>query len=234
MSNLHSWASSSRYMPPSSAFRHLSPVREHSGTGPPYFGTGLVPASTFLLITVPVWLDAGHSDIPAFKKGIHPARPYCWLRECLVVYTLHVHRQLLMVLFLLFEIEQSYVNVGMSEYRRKVSPASTFLPVVSCISPASAFRHQGSVRYRWSRISPALLSNANLALAMFTKMMLMLSLSLVERWNGLRDMGSIEKTICFFYFPLTISSLVVYFVSIYAIIIYSLQMKSRWEYWEYI
>ncbi len=25
-------------------------------------------------------------------------------------------------------------------------------PVVSCFSPASAFRHQGSVRYRWSRL----------------------------------------------------------------------------------
>jgi hypothetical protein len=36
------------------------------------------------------------------------------------------------------------------------SPASAFLPVVSCFSPASAFRHQGSVRYRWSQTSPAL------------------------------------------------------------------------------
>ncbi len=44
-------------------------------------------------------------------------------------------------------------NAGMQE---KVSPASAFLPVVSCFSLASAFRHQGSVRYRWSRISPAL------------------------------------------------------------------------------
>jgi hypothetical protein len=44
----------------------------------------------------------------------------------------------------------------MSECQRKVNPASAFLPVVSCLSPASAFRHQGSVWYRWSRISPAL------------------------------------------------------------------------------
>jgi hypothetical protein len=44
----------------------------------------------------------------------------------------------------------------MPECRREVSPASAFLPVVSCLSPASAFRHQGSVRYHWSRVSQAL------------------------------------------------------------------------------
>ncbi len=38
------------------------------------------------------------------------------------------------------------------ESRRKVSPVSAFLPRVSCLSPASAFRHQGSIRYRWSQI----------------------------------------------------------------------------------
>jgi hypothetical protein len=67
-----------------------------------------------------------------------------------------IYRQLLMVLFLLYDIEKSYVNAGMSEYRRKVSPTSAFLPVDSCLSPASVFRHKGSVRYRWSRIIPAL------------------------------------------------------------------------------
>jgi hypothetical protein len=36
----------------------------------------------------------------------------------------------------------------------KVSQASAFLPVGSCLSPASSFRHQGSVRYSW--FSPAL------------------------------------------------------------------------------
>ncbi len=34
-----------------------------------------------------------------------------------------------------YDIEKSYVNSGM---RRKVSPASAFLPLVSCLSPASA------------------------------------------------------------------------------------------------
>jgi hypothetical protein len=57
--------------------------------------------------------------------------------------------QLLMVSFLLYAIEKSYVNAGMSECWRKVSPASAFLPVVSCLSPASVFRHQDSVWYRW-------------------------------------------------------------------------------------
>jgi hypothetical protein len=45
----------------------------------------------------------------------------------------------MMVLFLLCDIEKSYVNVEMSECRRKASPASAFLPVVSCLSPASGF-----------------------------------------------------------------------------------------------
>jgi hypothetical protein len=44
----------------------------------------------------------------------------------------------------------------MPECRRKVILTSAFLPVVSSLNPASAFRHHGSVRYRWSRISPAL------------------------------------------------------------------------------
>ncbi len=50
----------------------------------------------------------------------------------------------------------------MPECREKVSPASAFLPVVSWFSPASAFRHQGSVRYRWSRTSLALPSYGNI------------------------------------------------------------------------
>ncbi len=49
----------------------------------------------------------------------------------------------------------------MPECRRKVSSASAFLLAVSCLSLASAFRHQGSVRYRWSWISPAFPSYDN-------------------------------------------------------------------------
>jgi hypothetical protein len=52
----------------------------------------------------------------------------------------------------------------MQECWWKVSLASAFLPVVSYLSPASAFRHQGSVRYRWSWISPTLPSYAHMEL----------------------------------------------------------------------
>jgi hypothetical protein len=58
-----------------------------------------------------------------------------------------------MELFLLYAIEN---HMLMLECRRMVSLASAFLSVFSCPSPASAFRLQGSVRYRWSQISPAL------------------------------------------------------------------------------
>ncbi len=162
-------ASASRSMPPVSAFQHLV---SQSGTGAfryrtgsSYSGIGMVPASAFLFIPVPDWLDAGQSDIPAFKKrGALCTSTFWWLWKGYAVhvqtagsgkcYTLHVHRQLLMVLFLLCDIEKSNVNAGMPE--GKVSPASAILPVVSFLSPVSAFRHHGSIRYRWSRISPTL------------------------------------------------------------------------------
>ncbi len=70
----HSWASASRSMPPASAFRH--PVSQ-SGTGAfrywtgfPFSGTGLILASEFLFILEPDWLDAGQSDISAFKSAV--------------------------------------------------------------------------------------------------------------------------------------------------------------------
>ncbi len=74
-----------------------------------------------------------------------PCTPYCWCCWWWKGYTLHIHRQVLMVLFLLYDIEKSYVNARMPE---KFSPASAFLPVVSRLSPALAFRHQGLVWYR--------------------------------------------------------------------------------------
>ncbi len=46
------------------------------------------------------------------------------------------------MLLLLYDVEKSYVNAGMPECWRKVSPASAFLPAVN-FGPASAFRHQG-------------------------------------------------------------------------------------------
>ncbi len=43
-------------------------------------------------------------------------------------------------LFLLDDVEN--VNAGMSERRRKISPALAFLLAVNFFSPASAFRYQ--------------------------------------------------------------------------------------------
>jgi hypothetical protein len=125
---------------------YLSPVPEHFGTG---MGT---------LITVPDWFRHPHffsfryrtdwmpevGDILPFKKVVHPACPYCWLWKWIHP-ALHVHRQLLIVLFLLYDIEKANV---LPECRRKFSPTSAFLLVDSCLNLASAFRHQGSVRYR--------------------------------------------------------------------------------------
>ncbi len=45
-------------------------------------------------------------------KGIPSARPTADSEKW---YTLYVHRQLLMVLFLLYDIEKAYVNAGMPE-----------------------------------------------------------------------------------------------------------------------
>jgi hypothetical protein len=106
----------------------------------------------FLFIPVPDWLDAGRSDIMAFKKGVHSARTYCWRwwlwkdiqctskLQVLENYTpcTSIYVQVLMVSFLHYDIEKSYINASLSK--------------------ALAFWHQGSVRYCWSRISPALLS----------------------------------------------------------------------------
>jgi hypothetical protein len=62
-------------------------------------------------------VDVGQSDIPAFKKAVvvvgGERDTQCTSK--LQVYTLHVHRQLLNVLFLLYDNEKSYVNAGMSE-----------------------------------------------------------------------------------------------------------------------
>jgi hypothetical protein len=156
-------------MPPASTFRPVS----QSGTaafrywaGSPYSGTRLVQVSAFLFILVPDWLDAGQTD-PAFKKGVHPTGPYCWLWKwihparpyCFWWKGIHPAGPLTAAdgdLFLLYDIEKLYINARIPECRIKLSQASAFLPVISCFSLASAFRHQGSVRYRWLQISPAL------------------------------------------------------------------------------
>jgi len=53
------------------------------------------------------------------------------------------------------------VNARIAEYPEKVSPASAFLSVVHCVSPASAFRHQdqhGIAGHAFVRHSPAMVA----------------------------------------------------------------------------
>ncbi len=72
-------------------------------------------------------------------------------------YTLHVHKRLLLHgVTLDIWCWKIIYNTEIPECRKKISPASAFLPVVNCLIPASAFRNQGSVRYRCLRISPSL------------------------------------------------------------------------------
>ncbi len=70
------------------------------------------------------------------KHGTHPAHPYCWRWKGIdpARCKLHVHTP----------------GCG-NGYTLHVHSV--------CLSPASAFRLQGSVRYSWSRISPALPSH---------------------------------------------------------------------------
>jgi hypothetical protein len=87
------------------------------------------------------------------KKGV-PVHP--GLQE---EYTMHIHTRLLMVLKLRRDVEKYFVNVGMPEFQEKVSPATAFLPVVSCVSPTSAFLHQGqsgTAGHRLVRHCPAI------------------------------------------------------------------------------
>ncbi len=65
------------------------------------------------------------------------------MTECRRVYpvdlALHIHIRLLMVINLRCDVEKSFVSAGMPESQEKVSPATAFLPVVSCVSPTLAF-----------------------------------------------------------------------------------------------
>jgi hypothetical protein len=95
-------------------------------------------------------------------KLIHPGHPYFWMWKWIhpsrggkeyhlhvytacgrYGYTLDVPRRLLLVLLLLKDVGKiicNFRNVGRPE---TIYPASAFLPVVNCLCPASAFRHQG-------------------------------------------------------------------------------------------
>ncbi len=43
----------------------------------------------------------------------------------------------------LYDTHKNFVNAGIPECRKKVSPASAFLPFFHFVSPASVFQHQG-------------------------------------------------------------------------------------------
>ncbi len=122
-----------------------------------------IPLICFLLNTLHVHI-AGcgkgytpHVQTAGGGKKIHPARPQ-----------MAADGDILDI-----ECWKSICNAGMPE---KICLASIFLPIFSRgstprtnrsgSSPASAFRHRGSVRYRWSRISPALPSYVFYTLAM--------------------------------------------------------------------
>jgi hypothetical protein len=106
--------------------RHRGRCRRHRHFGilylspvPDYSGSGLGP-----LIPVSDWFRHPHFCSFRYRteKGVHTARAYgngYTLHVLTAVggknYTLHVHRQLLMVLFLLYDIRKSYINAGMPE-----------------------------------------------------------------------------------------------------------------------
>jgi hypothetical protein len=89
-------------------------------------------------------------DSPAFrhKKNCTKVDVYTHSWHC-GAYTLQVHTAGILqnvrplLLNLLYDTNKSLVNAGILEYRKKVSPASAFLPVVNFVSPASVFWHQG-------------------------------------------------------------------------------------------
>jgi hypothetical protein len=124
----HSWASESRPMPPASAFRH--PVSQYGTgafryrTGSSYPDTGQVPASAFLFIPVPDWLDAGQSDIPALIKKSTPRTSTLQTEGSGKWYTKNFHGRLVLVLLVLYDVEKSNAIAGMPDCWRKFSPAS--------------------------------------------------------------------------------------------------------------
>ncbi len=93
-------------------------------------------------------------------KGIQPSRPYV------------AAAGVILILALQYDVEQSKVNDGMPR-KKKVSPASAFSLLASCIRPEIVIPASGSVQwYCCSRTSPAL-SNANFVPYWSKRMMIM-------------------------------------------------------------
>ncbi len=79
-------------------------------------------------------------------KGIQPASPYCWhwkWTQHACPYTAGSGRDTPCTSIDGCWLFYSCYHMLMLDCRTKFSPASAFLPVTNCPSPASAFRHQG-------------------------------------------------------------------------------------------
>ncbi len=110
--------------------RYRGRCHRHRHSGILYLSSVPDPPSTFLFITI---LNDWMPDSQTFwhlNKG----------------YTLHGHT---------VDCGNVQIPTPYSCWCRNAGETK-FLPVVSSLSPALAFRHQSSVRYRWSRNSPKL------------------------------------------------------------------------------
>jgi hypothetical protein len=62
-----------------------------------------------------------------------------------------------LLLNLLYDTDKSLENAGRPEFGEKIGPASAFLPTFNFVMQSGiGIPESGSVRYRWSRIRPAL------------------------------------------------------------------------------
>jgi hypothetical protein len=136
-------------MPLSSAFRHLL---FQSGTGAfqsrnvsPYSGTTCTASGISIFDYSDTGLNclvrhSGMKTLYKFEKGYNlPVCPHCkqWTRIHPARYTAGAGRITSYTSILLVFVMPECRNA------EKISSASAFSPVVNCLSPASAFRHQG-------------------------------------------------------------------------------------------
>jgi hypothetical protein len=141
----HSWVSVSRPLPSVSAFGH-PPASQ--------LGTGALPLSNWVTlfqnrpgfgigIFVNRYLTDRISDSPASKNITKVECTYV----SQVGFTLHVqvvHARLYCWCYTCYMMSKTHMKLPECRSAgKKVSAASAFLPLVNCLSPASAFRHQG-------------------------------------------------------------------------------------------
>ncbi len=111
-------------------------------------GTGIMPARRYCWR----WKEIHPACLHCWLwKWIHPAYPYSWRwkRNTLHIktvggektYTRHVHRRLLMVLLLLYDV-QNHCNAGMPDKCQFGISISSGSQLPTALSPITAFRHQ--------------------------------------------------------------------------------------------